>query len=191
MDDPRQDVLRLFDRTAWIITASAGGRSSGLVATFVSSASLVPAHPRLAIGIARHHYTWELINRSRSFAAHLVDEAECALIWRFGLSSGRSTDKFEGLEWRARQSGSPIITRAVAWLDCAVEADLDIGDRTIYVGAAIDGGVNRAARPLTFDRILSLANAEQRMQMDEARHRDEELDAAAMLEWRAPPARRS
>ena len=185
MDDPRQQVLRLFDRTAWIITASAGGETSGLVATFVSNASLVQAHPRLAIGIARHHYTWELINRSRSFAAHLVDEAECALIWRFGLSSGRHTNKFGGVEWRRSQTGSPIITSALAWLDCAVEADLDIGDRTIYVGVAVNGGVNRAATPLTSERIFSLANAEQRTRMDEDRHRDEQLDAPAILAWRA------
>ena len=185
MDDPRQQVLGLFDRTAWIITASADGETSGLVATFVSNASLVQAHPRLAIGIARHHYTWELINRSRSFAAHLVDEAECGLIWRFGLSSGRHTNKFGGIEWRRGQTGSPIITSALAWLECAVEADLDIGDRTIYVGAAVDGGVNRAATPLTSKRIFSLANAEQQTQMDADLRRDEALDAAAILAWQA------
>jgi flavin reductase (DIM6/NTAB) family NADH-FMN oxidoreductase RutF len=185
MTDPRERVLQLFDRTAWIITASADGQTSGLVATFVSNASLVREHPRLAIGIARHHYTWELINRSRSFAAHLVGEAECALIWRFGLSSGRVTNKFGDIEWRHGQTGSPIITSALAWLDCVVEADLDIGDRTIYVGAAVDGGVNGEATPLTSDRIFSLASAEQRTRMDEDRRRDEQLDAAAMLAWRA------
>ena len=184
MDDPRQQVLRMFDRTAWIITASVGGERSGLVATFVNTASLGPAHPRLAIGIARHHYTWELINRSRAFTAHLVDEAAGALIWRFGLSSGRHTNKFDGVEWRHGQTGSPIITSALAWLDCRVEADLDIGDRTIYVGAAVDGGVNRAATPLTSEQIFRLADAEQRTRMDADRDRDAQLDAAAILAWR-------
>ena len=46
-------------------------------------------------------------------------------------------NKFAGVEWRRSQTGSPIITSALAWLDCAVEADLDIGDRTIYVGAPL------------------------------------------------------
>jgi flavin reductase (DIM6/NTAB) family NADH-FMN oxidoreductase RutF len=158
---------------------------SGLVATFVSNASLVQEHPRLAIGIARHHQTWALIDRSRSFAAHLVDEAACDLIWRFGLSSGRVTDKFADLEWRRGQTGSPIISTALAWLECTVEADLDIGDRTIYVGAAVDGGVHRQAAPLRSERVVALASAEQRRQMDEDRRRDEQLDAAAMLAWRA------
>jgi flavin reductase (DIM6/NTAB) family NADH-FMN oxidoreductase RutF len=188
MDDPRQQVLGLFDRTAWIVTARAGDELGGLVATFVNNASLVQAQPRLAIGIARHHHTWDLIARSRSFAAHLVDEAASALIWRFGLASGRQTNKFAGLDWRRGQTGSPIVEGALAWLDCAVEAELDIGDRTIYVGAILAGGVNRAGTPVTSNGIFTLANADQRARMQEDRRRDEQLDAAAMLAWRAARA---
>jgi flavin reductase (DIM6/NTAB) family NADH-FMN oxidoreductase RutF len=185
MSDPRQQVLGMFDRTAWIVTASAGGEKSGLVATFVNSASLVPALPRLAAGIAQHHYTWDLIRRSRAFAAHLVDESQAALIWRFGLASGREIDKFAQLAWRRGQTGAPIVEDALSWLDCRVEADLDIGDRTIYVGAVIDGGVNRPGTALTANRIFDLATAEQRQRLDAEHQRDAAIDEAAMRAWRA------
>ena len=186
---PRQQVLGLFERTAWILTARDGEEMSGLVATFVNTASLVPALPRLVTGLARHHYTWDLIRRSRSFAAHVIDEAQSDLIWRFGLASGRQVNKFADLAWRRGQTGSPVLERAMAWLDCAVEAELDIGDRTIYVAAVLDGGVNRAGTPLTANRILEVATPEQRQRMDEDRRRDEQIDAAAMLAWRADPRR--
>lgn len=185
MIDPRQQALALFDRTAWIVTAAAGEEMSGLVATFVNSASLVPALPRLVAGIARHHLTWDLIRRSRSFAAHLIDESQCELIWRFGLESGRHTDKFAGLDWRRGPTGSPLLGSALAWIDCAVEAEFDIGDRTLYVGAGLDGGVNRAGTALTSSRIFELASPDQRQRMDVDRRHDERLDAAAILAWRA------
>jgi flavin reductase (DIM6/NTAB) family NADH-FMN oxidoreductase RutF len=184
MDDSRQQVLGLFDRTIWIITARHGDEMSGLVATFVNSASLVRSQPRLAIGIACHHYTWDLIRRSRAFAAHLVDEAHCALIWRFGLVSGRQASKFADLEWRRGQTGSPVLVEALAWLECTVEAAFETGDRTIYLGAAVDGGVNRAGAAVTQQRLFELATPEQRQRMDADRRRDEEIDAAAMLAWR-------
>jgi flavin reductase (DIM6/NTAB) family NADH-FMN oxidoreductase RutF len=174
----------MFDRPAWIVTASAGAEKSGLVATFVNSASLVPALPRLAAGIAQHHYTWDLIRRSRAFAAHLVDESQAALIWRFGLASGREVDKFAQLAWRRGQTGAPIVEHALSWLECRVEADLDIGDRTIYVGAVIDGGVNRPGTALTSNRIFDLATAEQRQRMDADRQHDAAIDEAAMRAWR-------
>jgi flavin reductase (DIM6/NTAB) family NADH-FMN oxidoreductase RutF len=179
-----QKVLGLVDRTAWILTSRHDHDLGGLVATFVTNASLVPALPRLVAGIARHHHTWELITRSRSFAAHLIDEDHAELIWRFGLGSGRTTDKLAGVRWRSGQTGSPILEDAIAWLDCSVEAELDVGDRSIFVGAVLDGDVSRAGTALTVQRMLQLASAEQLNQLHEERVRDEKIDAAAILEWR-------
>jgi flavin reductase (DIM6/NTAB) family NADH-FMN oxidoreductase RutF len=185
MGDPRQQVLEMFDRTVWIVTAGDDDGRSGLVATFVNSASLVPALPRMAVGIARHHYTWELIGRSGAFAAHLIDESSASLAWRFGLASGRDVDKFDALDWHTGLSGSPLLADALGWLDCRVEAELDIGDRTIFVGAVIDGGTSRNGSPLTANRLMSLADAAQREQLAQHRLRDEQLDAPALLAWRA------
>ena len=137
-----------------------------------------------AVGIAQHHYTWELIRRSRALAAHLIDERGSALAWRFGLASGRDVNKFHALAWSAGRSGSPILADALGWLDCRVEAELDIGDRTIFVSDVIDGGVNRSSPALTASRLVSLADPQQRERMAQDRQRDEQIDAAAMLAWR-------
>lgn len=180
-----QDVRSLFNATAWIITAGSGNDAGGLVATFVNNASLVPALPRLTIGIARHHHTWELIQRSRAFAAHLVDEQHCELIWTFGLASGREVNKLAGVRWRRGHTGSPLLEDALAWADCSVEAELDIGDRSVYVAAVVDAHVNRPGVALTDRRIFELASDEQRRRLHEERERDQDLDAAALLAWRA------
>jgi len=183
--DAVQDVLALFDRAAWIVTSSDGEAVGGLVATFVNDASLVPALPRLVTGIARHHHTWELIQRSRSFAAHLVDEQASDLLWRFGMGSGRESNKFADVRWRRGHTGSPLLEQALAWVDCQVETQLDIGDRTIFVAAIVDGHANRIGVPVTSKRLVELAGPDRRHRLDEERRRDEALDAAAILEWRA------
>ena len=179
-----QEVLRLADRTLWIVTASDGTAKGGLVATFVNSASLVPSLPRLLIGLAPHHRTWQLIRHSRSFAAHLVTEDRCDLIWRFGLASGRTSDKFSGIDWKYGQTGSPLIEAALGWLECSVEEEFDIGDRTIFVGAAIDAAIQGSGTPLTASRMVALATAEQRERLRVDRDDDAALDAAAIVEWR-------
>jgi flavin reductase (DIM6/NTAB) family NADH-FMN oxidoreductase RutF len=183
-----QRVLGLAERTAWIITSRHDDQMGGLVATFVSNASLVPALPRLIAGIARHHFTWELISRSRSFAAHVVDERHCELIWRFGLGSGRTSNKLSGVAWHQGPAGSPVLDDALAWIDCSVEAELDIGDRTIFVGAVIDGNVMRPGEPLTASRLFEMAGEERRQRLLEERRHDEQLDAAAILRWRQTAA---
>jgi len=189
MPSTPQEALAIFDRAVWIITARAGDDMSGLVATFVNSASLVPSLPRLTAGIACHHFTWELIRRSQAFAAHLIDEETIDLAWRFGLDSGRRVRKYDGVGWHPGPSGSPILDRALAWVDCRLEADFDTGDRSIFLGAVIDGGVTRPGTPLSANRLFALATPEQVQRMDGARVRDERIDEAALLSWRAARSR--
>ena len=51
-DDLLDSVL---DPVLWVVTARFGDEQSGLIATFVQKASLVPALPRMVTAIARHH----------------------------------------------------------------------------------------------------------------------------------------
>ena len=51
-------------RELWLVTAQAGGRRGGLIATFVNQASIVPEMPRVLVGLARQHHTWELVEAS-------------------------------------------------------------------------------------------------------------------------------
>ena len=69
----------------------------------------------------------------------MLDETQLDLVWRFGLQTGHTVDKFAGL---AALSG-------IAVLDCRVETSLDTGDRTIYLGEVTAAQFERAGPPLT------------------------------------------
>jgi flavin reductase (DIM6/NTAB) family NADH-FMN oxidoreductase RutF len=168
------NILRLLDREIWLITATHNTTQAGLIATFVSSASIVPGLPRMVIGIAKQHHTWSVIEKSRAFKLHLLEETQIDLVWRFGLQSGHATDKFAGLQ----------TIDAVAWMHCKVEASLDSGDRTIYLGEVMAGRIEKAAPILTLRRVLELASPERLTQLREGMKRDALVDAAAILSWR-------
>jgi flavin reductase (DIM6/NTAB) family NADH-FMN oxidoreductase RutF len=178
------EVFNSLDREIWLITARAGERQSGLIATYVSRASLVPTVPRVTIGLAKHHFTHELIQRSNAFCMHLIDEDHIDWVWHFGIPSGREVDKMHGLETYASASGSPILVGALAWLDCRVEARMDTGDRTVYLAEVLDAGMMQTATSLTLKRLLELAPADRLRQMNLAIERDILLDRDAILEWR-------
>src|SRR5262245_24540361 len=104
MTDPA-NLLESPDRELWIVTARAGQSASGLVATFISPASIVLDMPRVVVGLAKQHQTWELAEASAAFALHLIDETQLDWVWRFGLHSGRDIDKLAGLAWRPGTTG--------------------------------------------------------------------------------------
>jgi flavin reductase (DIM6/NTAB) family NADH-FMN oxidoreductase RutF len=173
------------DRELWLLTAAAGGRRGGLIATFVSQASLVPDLPRVIVGIAKQHHTWMLIEESGAFALHLLGEEHLDWVWRFGLRSGRDIDKLAGLSMTVGANASPILSDALGWLECRVESRLDSGDRTLYLAAVLHGEVARDGPPLTAQRMIQLAPPERLRELKEQMTRDIAIDEAAIRAWRA------
>jgi flavin reductase (DIM6/NTAB) family NADH-FMN oxidoreductase RutF len=169
------DIVRLLDREVWLVSAAHQGRRGGLIATFVDQASIVPDMPRMLVGIAKQHHTWALIEASRAFTLHLLDETRIDWVWRFGLQSGHATDKFAGF---------PELTGAVAWMKCRVETSLDIGDRTLYLAQVLESRLEANTLPLTLKRLLQLAPPERLRMLRDAMVRDADIDAAAIRAWR-------
>ena len=180
------DLFRRLDRELWVVTAQAGGRRGGLIATFVSQATIVPERPRVLVGLAKAHHTWELVEQSSAFGLHLLGEEHLDWVWRFGLRSGRDGDKLDGLAVRPGSSGSPLLEGARGWLDCRVEARLDTGDRTVYLAEVLDARAPDARPVLTMGRMIQLATDEHRRELHEQLRSDAVLDAAAIRRWRRP-----
>jgi flavin reductase (DIM6/NTAB) family NADH-FMN oxidoreductase RutF len=178
------NLFQRIEREVWIVTAAHAGRRGGLVATFVNPASIVPQMPRIVVGIAKTHETWQLIEASGAFALHLVDESQLDLVWRFGLQSSRDADKFAGVETTVAATGSPIVGEALAWLDCRVEGCLDTGDRTIYLAQVADAAIVRDQRPLNLQRLLQIAPPEKRAVLRQQMDADAVSDADAIMRWR-------
>ncbi len=179
-----QALERGLDRELWVVTATDGTHRGGLIATFVNQASIVPTLPRVLVGIARRHRTWELIEASGAFALHLLGEDQVDWVVRFGLESSREVDKYAGLTFRSGRSGSPILTAAAGWLDCRVEARLETGDRTVYLAEVVDALAPRVNPVLTVHRMLQLVPETVRADLAEARQHDGARDAEAIRNWR-------
>jgi len=125
-------TLCLIDRELWIVTAAHGNRRGGLLATWVSAASIDPERPVLLAGIGPNHFTAELVQASHAFAAHLLQPDQIELAWNFANGSGRDRDKFSGLAARTLNTGSPVLTDCLAWFDCHVIRHYNAGDRLFF-----------------------------------------------------------
>src|SRR5262245_5570485 len=177
------EVFTLLDPPLWVLTAQAAERHGGMIATFVTNASIVPDMARVIVGVARQHHTWGLIEASGGFALHLLGEGNRAWVAHFGLRSGRDVNKLEGWSTRAASTGSPLLDGVAGWLDCRVEARMQTGDRTVYLGEVLAGGATGDA-PLTLKRYLQQASAEERAELGRLTTRDQAIDAAAIRAWR-------
>jgi flavin reductase (DIM6/NTAB) family NADH-FMN oxidoreductase RutF len=184
-------IWAYVDLPVWLVTSRSGNSLGGLIATFVNQASIVPECPRVLVGLARQHQTWELVEASGAFALHLLGEEHLDGVWRFGLQSGRDVDKLKGWEIEIGATASPLLKEALGWLDCRVEARLDTGDRTIYLAEVVDAHHRKPGPILTVKRLLQLAPADKLKILKHQLERDIVVDARAIKAWRkqTPPER--
>jgi flavin reductase (DIM6/NTAB) family NADH-FMN oxidoreductase RutF len=177
-------VFRAVNRVVWIVTAAHGERRSGLLATWVSQCSIDPEAPLALIGLAPNHFTAELVTASKAFCLHLFDSDQLELAWKFGLSSGRSTDKFAGLRTMTAVTGAPLIADCLAWLDCRVLDVYDGGDRMYYWGEVVAGRRELSGQPATEADLMSVASREQKAVLQTNMISDRNLHRPLRASWR-------
>ena len=155
-----RNALRHFPAGVTIVTLRSGEEAHGLTVSAFASVSAEP--PLILTIIDNRHKAAELLRRDDAvFAVNILGEAQTALSDRFAwLKDG---DRFAEGSWSVAATGAPILTDALAWLDCAIHARYPAGSHTIYVGLVQASGVpqpegpplvywNRAYRALTMER---------------------------------------
>lgn len=138
--DDFRNALRHFPAGVTLVTLKAGAEIHGLtVSAFVS---VSPDPPLIAVIIDHQHRAHALLERPGTvFAVNILGEADRALSDRFAW--GPEPDRFAAGRWTTAATGAPILTDAVAWLDCTIDSRHPAGSHTIYIGAVRASAVPR------------------------------------------------
>ncbi len=177
-------VFRLVDHEVWIVTAGDANRHGGLVATWVSRASIDAQRPLAAVAIGVNHYTRELLDASGAFAVHLITADQLELVWRFGLGSGRDRDKLAELAWQAGETGTPVLADVLAWLECRTIHRFDAGDRIYYLGEVVAGRQVNPGKPLCEAELFSQASDARKAQLQATMEADLQVQRPLFDAWR-------
>lgn len=145
--DFRRVMAELAAGVAVVTTIDEDGEPRGLTTTALTSASLDP--PLVLVCIGFESRSLSAIRSSGHFAVNLVHAEASAVAAKF---ASKAVDKFSGTSWRAARNGSPVLhDSAVAWLECRVEREIEIGDHAVFVGLVEHCDVQQESRsPLTY-----------------------------------------
>jgi flavin reductase (DIM6/NTAB) family NADH-FMN oxidoreductase RutF/DNA-binding MarR family transcriptional regulator len=133
--EPGED-LKAFRRTLGqfatgisVIATEQAGCPIGVTANSFNSLSLDP--PLILWSIARTSRSFAAFNDASYFCVSILGEDQIDVSQK--LSSSKE-DKFSDVDWSAGIGGAPIITGAIATLECSTHAIHDGGDHIIVVG---------------------------------------------------------
>lgn len=123
----------------------------GMTANAVSSVSLDP--PLVLICVDHETESYELFAEDEidGFCINILTADQQPLGEHFAGMAELDDDPFESRPTRTAESGAPIFTDSLAFLDCSRHSEHRAGDHTIYVGHVEAGeSLNADAPPLTF-----------------------------------------
>jgi flavorubredoxin/flavin reductase (DIM6/NTAB) family NADH-FMN oxidoreductase RutF len=121
-----------------VLTAKEGDRSSAMLASWVSQASFSP--PGLTIAVAKERAVETLTHTGNKFVLNILREGNhLGLMKHFLKPFGPGQDRFADVAAEEAENGSPILTDALAYLECSVQNRMESGDHWL-VYATVENG---------------------------------------------------
>lgn len=123
-----------------VLTTKKGDVSGGMLASWVSQATFEP--PGLTIAVAKERAIESLLHTGNSFVLNILQEGKhLGLMKHFLKPFEPGEERFQGIETEEAENGSPILTDALAYVECEVNDRIECGDHWVVYAIAQRGKV--------------------------------------------------
>jgi flavin reductase (DIM6/NTAB) family NADH-FMN oxidoreductase RutF len=142
-DKLRRRVLWTMPSGLYVIGSRAAERMNAMTANWVTQLSFDPKV--VGVSVEKPAFTHELIATGRVFTVNIIDREDRAIVRKFTkpVEVDGDASTVNGLPFHEAPSGAPILDTAVAWVDCAVHQDVDLGGSTLFIGEVTDAGFQK------------------------------------------------
>jgi 3-hydroxy-9,10-secoandrosta-1,3,5(10)-triene-9,17-dione monooxygenase reductase component len=138
-------ALGRFATGVAFVTAAVDGKPAGLIVNSFASVSLQP--PLVSFCPSRSSLTWSRMRRTGRFAVNVLGRRHQGFAKRAWPAGA---DRFGGVHWEPGRGGVPLLTDALAVLECDIVAEHPTGDHWIVIGRVEQLRTSTGADPLVF-----------------------------------------
>ena len=148
----KNDLTALFNigYGLYVVTTNDGTRDNGLIVNTVSQVTNTPN--RIAVTVNKQNYSFHTIQKTGVLNVNCLDvSAPFSLFQRFGFQSGRTVDKFEGLEVLRSDNGLAFLPRYInSFMSLKVESYVDMDTHGMFICTVTEARVMSDAETMTY-----------------------------------------
>jgi flavin reductase (DIM6/NTAB) family NADH-FMN oxidoreductase RutF len=144
-DKLRRRVLWKMPSGLYVLGSRGGERRNGMTVNWATQVSFDPK--LLAVSVEHEAFTHELVAEGGVFSLNLISQDDRAIVRKFTkpvdveLTAGTpTTGTLNGFAFHDGVTGAPILDLAVAYVDCEVRQQVELGGHTLFVGEIVDAG---------------------------------------------------
>ena len=133
-------TMRLWSCGVTVVSTRYGEDRSGMTASSFTSISIDP--PLILVCLHKEACTTKLIEQAGVFGVSILSEAQADLSAQFAgyAELPEGADRFYNVETFQRETGAPLLSDAIGWLDCTTYSVQDGGTHLIFVGEVVATG---------------------------------------------------
>ena len=92
-----------------------------------------------------------MIKNSGVFAVSFLEKEQKDLAQKFFQPLRRVGNRFEDVEFYTGETGCPIISDSLGYIECKVVGSVEQGDHTVFVGEVIASGIHREGKQILLE----------------------------------------
>ena len=143
LDTDLDKALGRLSGGLYIITANKGDAKGAMLASWVTQASFKPLG--VTIAIAKDRAIESLMQVGDNFVLNILEEGNhLPLMKHFLKRFAPGADRFAGIKTQTANNGSPILTDALAYLECHVVTRMEAHDHWIVYSTVDTGRISKA-----------------------------------------------
>ncbi len=149
-EQAKKTLLRKIPHGLYICGVKDGDEVNAFTASWVMQASFKP--PLVVNCVKQESRSHAAIKASGVFTFSFLEAGQKDLAQQFFKPQNRTGNKFENVEfYLGKETGCPIISDSLGYVECRVVGSVEHGDHTVYVGEVIGAGIHREGEPLLLE----------------------------------------
>lgn len=142
-------MLRKIPHGIYICGVKDGEEINGFTISWLMQSSFKP--PQVVNCVNQNHTSYQMIKNSGVFAISFLEDSQKDLAQKFFQPLRRVGNRFEDIEFYTGETGCPIISDALGYVECKVVGAVEQGDHTVFVGEVIAAGIHREGKQLLLE----------------------------------------
>ena len=149
-EQAKKTMLRKIPHGLYVCGVKDGEEMNGFTVSWLMQSSFKP--PMVVNCVKQDSGSHEMIKNSGVFAISFLDSNQKDLAAQFFKPKRRVGNKFEDIEfYEGAQTGCPIISDSLGYIECNVVGSVENGDHTVFVGEVIGSGIHREGKQLSLE----------------------------------------
>lgn len=143
IDSDLDKALGRLSGGMYIVTAKKGEVTGATLASWVVQASFKPYGFTMAV--AKDRAIESMMQVGDRFVLNILEESNYQPLMKHFLKRfAPGADRFTGVRTQASQNGAPILTDAIAYMECEVVSYMECSDHWVVYSTVQDGGVSKS-----------------------------------------------